>query len=141
MRTVDEIMQVASKLGACKRSHGVSNWKSLVWLFFTPQGREFCEENNFPSLALFQEMKENICEHGVFVDAGSISKSNPCKIGVIGNTYAIIIVDDNTKVHQVILMHGAKARIMIKNYSIVRLINIGNCFVEIDNDGTSVILK
>ena len=48
MNTVKEIMMAALQKGACDKSYGVSDWKTLVWLFFTPQGIEFCEKNNFP---------------------------------------------------------------------------------------------
>ena len=38
MNTVKEIMMAALQKGACDKSYGVSDWKTLVWLFFTPQG-------------------------------------------------------------------------------------------------------
>ena len=59
----------------------------------------------------------------------------------MGETKGTLVFDDNTKVHKVILMHGAKAFIVARNYAVVRLINIGNCEVNIYKDTTSVILK
>ncbi|WP_300703609.1 hypothetical protein [Bacteroides sp.] len=140
MKTVNEIMQSASLLGACAKSNGVSDWRSLTWLFFTPQGREFCEDNNFPSLEMFQGMKDNISEYNILVDAGNISRQNDVNVGLIGNTSAQLVYNDNTEVHKVVLMHGAKARIEAANYAVILLVNIGNCEVEIEKDNTVVIL-
>ncbi|MFR8834964.1 hypothetical protein [Bacteroides nordii] len=140
MKTVNEIMEVASLFGACSKSSDVSDWKSLVWLFFTPQGREFCEENNFPSLEMFRGMSSEVKKYGVHVDAGSISVCNDERVGIIGDTEAEMVFTDNTKVHIVILMHGAKARITVSNYAVVLLVNIENCEVEINKDKTAIIL-
>lgn len=141
MKSVSEIMMQALANGACYKSKGVSDWKTLAWLFFTPQGIEFCEENNFPSIEDFREMDSSISDYGVFVDKGEINRSNDSNIALIGNTNATLIFDDNTKVHKVILMHGAKAYIVARNYAVVRVINIGDCKVNIHKDKTSVILK
>lgn len=141
MISVAEIMEQALKNGACGKSKGVSDWKTLCWLFFTPQGTEFCEENNFPSIEDFREMATNISDFGVFVDKGKIIRSNDGNVALIGNTYGELVFDDNTKVHKVVLMHGAKAFIIARNYAVVRLINIGDCEVNIHKDKSSVILK
>lgn len=140
MKTVNEIMQSASLLGACAKSNGVSDWRSLTWLFFTPQGREFCENNNFPSLEMFQGMRDNISEYNILVDAGNIIRQNDVNVGLIGNTSAELMYNDNTVVHKVVLMHGAKARIKASDYAVILLVNIGNCEVEIEKDNTVVIL-
>ena len=137
---VADVMKSALELGACNQSGKATDWKSLCWLFFTPQGREFCEENNFPSLDIFRSMKRHVSYYGVYVDAGDVSFKNNANIGIIGETNAILEYDDNTKVHKVILMHGAKATIKVSNYSVVNLTNVGNCEVTIINDGTARIL-
>lgn len=137
---VREIMQQALLRGACEKSNGVSDWKTLSWLLFTPQGVEFCENNKFPSLEMFREMPCDIANFGVFVDAGKMKRSNDANIALVGDVNAELTFDDNTKVHKVILMHGAKAFIVARNYSVVRLINIGG-EVKVHSDKTSVILK
>lgn len=140
MITVKDIMKEAISSGACNNSGKATNWKSLCWLFFTPQGREFCENNNFPSLDIFRQMKPHVYKHGVFVDAGDIELKNNANIAVIGNTNAHLLFDDNTKVHKVIIMHGGKVTIDARNYSVVLLVNVGNNNVEIINDKTARIL-
>lgn len=140
METVKDIMKSASLLGACSKSYCISDWKSLAWLFFTPQGREFCEENNFPALEQFRGMNSQIANYGVLVDAGNVNRENDDKIALIGNTDAELLFTDNTKVHKVILMHGAKAHIIASNYVVILIVNIGNSKVTIDKDETVVVL-
>ena len=137
---VSDVMQDAIRLGACSQSGKATDWKSLCWLFFTPQGREFCENNNFPSLEIFRQMKPYVEAYGVFVDAGMISLKNNANVGIIGKTEAMIEYDDNTKLHRIILMHGARAVIKVYNYAVVNVINVGNCPIEGINDGTGKVL-
>lgn len=141
MKSVSEIMEQAIRSGACSKSKGVSDWKTLAWLFFTPQGMEFCEENNFPSIDVFREMDSSISDFGVYVDKGEINRTNDINSALIGNTKGELVFDDNSKVHKVILMHGAEAFIIARNYAVVRLVNIGNCNVRISKDKTAVILR
>jgi hypothetical protein len=138
---IDEVMKSAALLGACSGSGKVSDWKSLAWLFFSPQGREFCEEKNFPELPMFREMKRHgISELGVFVDEGNVCRSNDKDIALVGDTCGELKFDENNVVHKIILMHGAKARIKASNYAVLLIVNIGGCEVEIDKDKTVVVL-
>lgn len=142
MKAIDEILQKALQLGACNKSNGVTDWKTLVWLFFTPQGIEFCQKNNFPTLEMFRDIKEEVEGFNVFVDAGVQKRSNDSCVALIGpKTKGELVFDDNTKVHKVIVMHGAKLDIVLRNYAVVRLINIGDCEVRKHRDKTSIILE
>ena len=137
---VSDVMRSALELGACNQSGKATDWKSLCWLFFTPQGREFCENNNFPSIEIFRNMKPNVEKYGVYVDAGDIQLKNNVNLGIIGDTDAMLEYDDNTVVHKIILMHGAKATIKASNYAVINLTNVNNCQVTIINDGTARVL-
>ena len=44
---VNDILNEAVKLGACEASGKATDWKSLSWLFFSPQGIESLKKN-FP---------------------------------------------------------------------------------------------
>lgn len=139
---ISEIMRKAVDMGACEKTGGISDWKTMSWLFFSPQGIEFCSKNNFPSLDVFRQVgKDALPINNIFVDAGSIQRTNDSQVALIGNTIAELVFDDPTKVHKVILMHGAKASIITRNYAVVKLVNIGNNSVELKKDKTSVILK
>lgn len=142
MSAIDNILMQAIGLGACNKSNGVTDWKTLVWLFFTPQGYEFCEKNNYPTIEMFREIKEDVEGFNVFVDAGTQKRINDTCVALIGpHTKGELCYDDNTKTHKVIVMHGAKVDIVARNYAVVRLINIGDNEVRIHKDKTSIILK
>ena len=138
---VSEVIREARTLGACSGSGKVSDWRSLAWLFFSPQGREFCEEKNFPSLSMFQRMKPyNVEQFGIFVDLGRVSRSNDKDIALIGDTCGELKFDENKVVHKVMLMHGAKAHIKASNYAVLLIVNVGGCEVTIDKDETVIVL-
>lgn len=139
--TVHKIITEAVRNGACEKSAGTTDWKTLVWLFFTPQGTEFCAEHNYPAIDQFRAMSENVRKFGVFVDAGEIAEYDPDRIGVIGATEATLTYTDPSSVHKVIVMHGARVRLIVGNYAVVRLYEIGENNVEIENDGTAVVLR
>lgn len=142
MKAIDEILQKALQMGACNKSNGVTDWRTLVWLFFTPQGIEFCEKNNFPTLEMFKDIKEDVEAYNVFVDAGVQKRSNDSCVALIGpKTKGELVYDDNSKVHKVIVMHGAKVDIVARNYAVVRLVNIGDNEIRRHKDKTSIILE
>lgn len=136
MIEVKDILNKAVGLGACAKSGTATDWKSLVWLFFSPQGREFCKVNNYPSLQMFREMMGNIEAYGVHVE-DDVKAVNTDK-AIIGGT-AELTYHGTDKAYTVILMHGASVRLKIGNYAVVRLENIGGSYT-IDNDGTGRVL-
>lgn len=85
-------------------------------------------------------MKPYVGKYGVYVDAGDISLRNNANVGIIGDTVATLEYDDNTIVHKITLMHGAKAIIKASNFAVINLTNVNNCEVDIINDGTARIL-
>ena len=86
-------------------------------------------------------MKPHLTDNiGVCIDAGFVRRHNDKNVAVIGSTVAYLTFDDNTVVHKVILMHGAKAVINASNYAVLLITNIGECEVEINKDATVRIL-
>lgn len=124
-------------MGACSQSGKATDWKSLVWLFFSPQGREFCKDNNYPSIDMFRSMAQYVEPYGVFVEK-NVEKHNE-DVALIGEGESTLRYDGVDKAYKVILMHGAKATIHVSNYSVVRLENISGEY-EIINDGTAEVL-
>lgn len=137
MISVKEIMQKAIGLGACTQSGKATDWKSLVWLFFSPQGREFCRDNNYPSIELFRSMAQYVEPYGVYVEK-PVEKHNE-DVALIGEAESTLRYDGVEKAYKVILMHSAKATIHVSNYAVVRLENISGRY-EIINDGTAEVL-
>lgn len=133
---VKEVIDKAIGLGACEQSGKATDWKSLVWLFFSPQGREFCRDNNYPSLDMFRAMKENIEVYGVNVEENT--KAVNTDKAIIGGT-AELTYHGTDKAYKVIIMHGASVRLKVGNYAVVRVENISGSFT-VDNDGTGRVL-
>lgn len=139
METLETIMAKATLLGACDKIGKVADWKGLTKLFFSPQGREFCKTNNFPSLLTFRSIRDRVLDYGIWIDSGTVVCKDLSEVALVGNTDATLIYTDNAKVHKIVLMHGAKVRIKASNYVVVLLDNIGNCDVEIEKDSSVII--
>lgn len=136
MIEVKDILNKAIGLGACAQSGKATDWKSLVWLFFSPQGCEFCRDNNYPSLEMFRSMKDNIEPFGVHIEE-NIKAVNEDK-AIIGGT-AELVYHGIDKVYKVIIMYGGNVRIKVGNYAVIRIENISGSY-EVINDGTGKVL-
>ena len=136
---VKDILSEAVKLGACSASGKATDWKSLVWLFFSPQGREFCKEHNYPDIVMFRSMKEIIRPYGVYVEEAAFTRNKD--VALVGDCgrKSEISFSGLDRAYKAILMHGAKAVIHVGGYAVVRLENIGGEY-EIINDGTGEVL-
>lgn len=84
METVQHILSMAANLGACNESGKATDWKSLCWLFFSPQGREFCRDNNYPSLEMFRLMKSKVRPYNVYVEEDIVKHNED--IALIGGS-------------------------------------------------------
>lgn len=131
----------ATKHGACNKTKEVSNWSSLVKLFFSPQGLEFCLGKCYPSYAQFREISRYVAPFNVYVDNPATEVSNPVNAAFIGDTLANVTVDSQDVVHKVVAMYGAKVRVYASNFSVVRIYCDEASDVQVVNDGTAVILK
>lgn len=136
MIRVDEILKKAVGLGACAKSGTATDWRSLVWLFFTPQGREFCKEHNYPTIEMFREMKENVKPYNVYVEDSTKLVNEDAAI--IGGE-AILSFYGVDRAFRVIVMHGANVTINVGKYAVVRVENIGGK-LTVKNDGTAEVL-
>lgn len=136
MIEVKDILNKAIGLGACSQSSKATDWKSLVWLFFSPQGCEFCKSINYPSLEMFRSMKGNVESFGVHIEE-NVKAVNEDK-AIIGGT-AELAFQGTDKAYKVIIMHSGNVRIKISNYAVVRIENISGNY-EIINDGTGKVL-
>lgn len=136
MIEVKDILNKAIGLGACSQSSKATDWKSLVWLFFSPQGCEFCKSINYPPLEMFRSMKGNVESFGVHIEE-NVKAVNEDK-AIIGGT-AELTFQGTDKAYKVIIMHSGNVRIKISNYAVVRIENISGNY-EIINDGTGKVL-
>lgn len=140
---IQKVLKSAALLGACSKTEAATTWRSLGWLFFSPQGREFCEEHNFPGIELWGEMKQqhDLKEQGIYCDEGAVELEQLANVALVGKTTAKLTYSNPQKAHRVILMHGAEATIKATNYAVVLVVKIGSdCTVTIDKDDTATIL-
>lgn len=134
---VKDVINKAIEIGACSESSKATDWKSLCWLFFSPQGREFCRNNNYPTLEVFRGLKRKIEKFNLFVEEKDTKLTN--QDAAIINGTAELTYNGTEMAYKVILMHGADVTIKIGNYAVVRVENISGNF-KVENDGTGRIL-
>lgn len=131
----------AKALSACDMFSGNESKEQTIRLFLTPQGIEFCQKHNFPTLEDIRYFRGKVAErNGVYIDAGPLKLHNAERIALIGNTEAELSYDDNTKRHIVVMMHGAKARITAKGYAVVFIYNASGCPVEVSTEDFAKVL-
>lgn len=136
MIEVKDILSLAEQKGACSQSGKATDWKSLVWLFFSSQGREFCKEKHFPSMELFRQIKPNVKPYGVHIEE-NVQLINEDAAVIAG--HADLTYHGPSKAYKVIIMHGASVKIKVGFYAVVRVENMGG-YYEIINDGTGKVL-
>lgn len=138
MMNAKHVINRAIKIGACSKSNKVTDWRSLVWLFFSPQGREFCKEKNYPSIRTFRSMSKYIEPYSVYVEKQT-DKFNE-DVALIGKSESVLRYSGLDRAYKVILMHGAKAVIHVSKYAVVRLENISGSYKIINEDNTGKVL-
>lgn len=135
---VKDIIQKAAALGACSQSAKATDWRSLVWLFFSPQGREFCRDNNYPTLEMFRSVSGHVEPYGVHVEQ-PVERTNE-DAALIGRAESTLHYSGTERAYKVILMHGARAKIHVSRYAVARLEAIGGTYEIINEDGTGEVL-
>lgn len=123
--TAKDIKNMALACGACKLIEEANTIAELVALMGTPQGREFCKVNSFPSIDILREHKEELATLNVFVDAGKIELTDVDNAIIAGETTAVIRTKSVDKPYHAMVMHGAKAKVIAYGYSVCQVVNIG----------------
>lgn len=122
MKIVKKLHKKAKKLDACKLFTGNENFNEIVDLLFTPQGLEFCTNNNFPSLEDFKSFSDKeLVKKGIYINKSIVELENIETVLIAGNTHAILNYNNVDVGYKVILMHGASAEIFADNYAVVFL--------------------
>lgn len=138
--TANDIIKAALRAGACQKVKKANTIAALAELFFSPQGKEFCEEHNFPDIETFRSLdKDMLSELGIMVDAGGITAHNRKNITLVGRTHAELIYEGTEAKYTVVLMHGASAKIRAGSHAVVEVLNI-ECKVDYQTDKTAVLL-
>lgn len=138
-KSVDAIRAMALQTGACKKINRIQDFPDLIKLMFTPQGIEFCQDHNFPSVEVFRKNRDSLERLGVYVDAGNIALKGKEYVCLVGDTKATIEASRPQFTHTIILMHGARAQINAKDYAVLNIVNISGEY-SVNKDGTVIVL-
>lgn len=137
-----EIIAKARRLGACGKAGRACGLQGLADLFFSPQGKEFCLDRDFPSLEDFRRLAEgrDLTQYGFYVDAGQVNLRNQGNAALIGDTRATLMYEGVDRKYTAILMHGAEARVKGRRHAVLEVIRGKGCRAEYDIDNTTVML-
>ncbi|MDR3246072.1 MAG: hypothetical protein LBT50_06520 [Prevotellaceae bacterium] len=140
MTREQKVFTESKKANICGLMTGQEDFDGLMRLFFTPQGIEFCTKHNLPTidtLRLFRGMQA--ARGGFYIDAPAKLK-NPGNVALFGKTVAELEYDDTGVYHQVIVMHGAKAKITASGYAVVFVTNAGGEVETVINDNAKTLI-
>jgi hypothetical protein len=126
MTKEQRIYAQAKKAGVCSLLKGHENTDELMNLFFTPQGIEFCSEHNFPGMEELKPFRSRQATRGGFYINTPARLKNPRRVALCGEeTVACLEYNDVSQSHEVVVMHGATAKIKASGYAVVFITNIG----------------
>lgn len=136
----EHLIDRARSLGACDRLRAGMTDAELAELLFSPQGREFCAEHDFPKSSIFMgESRSRLMDMGVYVDAGAVSIDGRHDVCLIGHTRARIKADGTESLYHVILLGGASAVVDASGYAVVSVDRSCSSRVTVNNDKTAVV--
>lgn len=140
MKTEKCIYTQAQKLGACPMLTGKEDINGLIDLFFTPQGIEFCTKHSFPDMGVLRQLKERYnLNKEVFIDT-ELKMKNPSRVALFGSgTIAELEYDGSAERYEVVVMHGATAKIKASGYAVVIINNTGGVVETCVNDNALIL--
>lgn len=139
MTIVEKIKQEARMLGACPKVQEAQTQYDLIDLLFTPQGTEFCKEQEFPSRELIEQLSEDPRvlhrqEEAFFI--------NTLCCAIVDTEREFVLRYDNpAHKYKLLLYHGAKVRIEVADYVVVEVVEIGeDNRLAIDKEGDNAMI-
>lgn len=138
-KNLEEIRISALRGGACRKVMRIHDFPELIKLMFTPQGIEFCQDHNFPSVEVFRKNRDSLEGLEVYVDAGNIALKGREYVCIVGDTDATIEAAGTKFIHTIILMHGSRAKITAKDYAVLNIININGKY-SVKKEKTAIVL-
>jgi hypothetical protein len=140
MSSTKKIYKKAQKLGVCPLFKGAEDADELICLFLTKQGVEFCTKYKFPDIDTLRTFKGAQTENkGIYIDCKKVVLKNVPKVVLIGDTIADLTYNDTECPYEVILMHGATAKITASGYSVVFVTNAGGRVLRTVKDNAKVL--
>lgn len=131
MKTKEIIAQIrrfneARGVRKCDFINSKDTIESLIEKLVSDKGLVYAKQTNFPSIDIFRRYKVDCQRCNIFVDRGVLAKNQPFLV-LTGRGSSDLLYDNNSRVYDVYLMHGAKAKIRATNGALVSLHNISGC--------------
>lgn len=143
MKLIEELFAGAKHRGACRLGSDITDPEDAARLLFTPQGREFCLANGYPTLEMWREIKHRLPglrEMGIFVDEGIIHIGNEPRTAIIGDTIAHLSLSGAEQAFIVICQHGSSAFIGASDYAVVRTEQDRTSNIRVFTDKSAILL-
>lgn len=132
--------RMAAALSQCQMFTGEETLEEMVALMFSARGAEFLTRFGFPSLDIFRQYKPLKPEHlGVWIDSGKTDITGQNRVFLVGGTDATVRFCD-TDLCRVVLMHGAKAVIILDGYAVLNVESDSTSSYSVIKNGHSVLL-
>lgn len=135
--------ELAEKYRQCDLFKGTERTvEELVEVFLSPAGLEFCMKYRFPHISALRLFKGYGVDKrfGIYIDAGVITLRNPGRAVLIGRTTATVNCDENSHLHRVVLMHGAKAVVNASQWAVAAVQAQQGCSVIKNVSDKAIIL-
>ena len=139
MTKEQQVYSEIERYNTCGMLKGGENVSELMDMFFTPQGLETCTTYKVPSLATCRMFDRSIAERGGFYIDKNTRMKNVERVALIGETNAELEFTE-TKRFIVVLMHGARAKIIASGHSVVFVTNAGGEVEVVKKDSAKVFL-
>ena len=145
MKIIEELLAGAKAQGACRKAGKIKDLDQLVELYLSPQGLEFCINNNYPSPEQWQAIKEawgetELAKRNVYINEPHlVVDTNPGNIILVGEkTEAYITASGANRTQTIIALHGAKAHVTGSDYAVLNLIEATGGTIEYHIDKTCI---
>lgn len=132
--------KIAAALDDCKMFSGTETITELAQKLSDPRAIEFITRNAFPAIKVWRKYKErDAAQFGVYIDAGGVTLNDPGVVYLVGDTTAEIYCR-KTLNNNIILLHGATAKVFASGYSVSRVHTDGKSSAHIIKDLSAVVL-
>lgn len=104
--------------GHCGMVTPEQSLEEVAKLIETPRGREHCARYNLPSLDLLTALKSEAPDNW-YIEEPEVELTNPDTVILAGVYTRAKITADGTNSTRIIMLHGAKAKIIAKDRAVV----------------------
>lgn len=120
--------------GHCGLVREDSTLEEMIALLDTPKGVEHCTKYNLPTYDIILGLQDKAPEHWYIEHGCKIVLHNPDRAILVGSSTDAIIIVDETHEANIVMLHGAKAHIIIRDFAAVRVDRAGDTELTITRE-------